>query len=311
MKCPICQNNYQKFFIENYDAITKNYYKIFKCHVCFHKNTKVNNNQNINLFYNENYYGKNNKKFKSFFEKFSIIFRYLRIKNFLFIENKKILDIGFGRGIEIGILQKKNETYGVEITSKNFKYLNKIGVKTFLNKKLSLNMFNSEFFDYVFMWHNLEHQKDLNFLIKKIFKILKPNGYLVIEVPNSESTQAKLAKKNWLYWDVPRHINHFSIKSISKLLLKNNFNIKKIKTFSIEYGPFGMLNTIMNFCFKEKNYLYRIILNNKLDNPKNFIYHTIILAGLIMMPFAFFFEVILSLLFKSGSVINITVQKNE
>lgn len=161
------------------------------------------------------------------------------------------------------------------------------------------------------MWHNLEHQKDLGFLIKKIFKILKPNGYLVIEVPNSESTQAKLAKKNWLYWDTPRHINHFSIKSISKLLLNNNFKIKKIKTFSLEYGPFGMLNTLMNFFFKEKNYLYRIILNNKIDNPKKFLYHATILVGLIMMPFAFIFEVILSLLFKSGSVINITVQKNE
>lgn len=159
------------------------------------------------------------------------------------------------------------------------------------------------------MWHNLEHQKNINSLIKKIYKILKPKGCLIIEVPNSESVQAKLDKKNWLYWDTPRHINHFTIISISQLLLKYKFKIKEIKTFSIEYGPFGMTNTIMNFFMKEKNYLYRIILNNKIDNPKNYLYFATILISFIIMPLAFIFEIILSLFFKTGSVINVTAQK--
>lgn len=310
MKCPICKNNSQKFFTKNYDVLNKKNYKIFKCSICLHKNTKINDKQNIQLLYNENYYGKNNKKFKNFFEKVSILLRNLRIKNFLSIKNKKILDIGFGRGIEISILQKKNQTYGVEITSKYFKNLRKIGVKTFLNKNLNLKMFKNEFFDYIFMWHNLEHQKDINSLIKKIYKILKPKGYLIIEVPNSESMQARLDKKHWLYWDAPRHINHFSITSISKLLLNYGFRIRNIKTFSIEYGPFGMTNTIMNFFSKKKNYLYRIILNNNIDNPKKSLYFSIIITSFIILPFSLLFEIVLSFLFKAGSVINITAQKS-
>ena len=42
-----------------------------------------------------------------FFEKISIATRFFRIKKLLFKKNKKILDIGFGRGIELSILQKK------------------------------------------------------------------------------------------------------------------------------------------------------------------------------------------------------------
>ena len=39
----------------------------------------------------------------------------------------------------------------------------------------------------------------------------------------------------------------FFIQSITKLLKQNGFSINKIKTFSLEYGGFGMLGSLLNF----------------------------------------------------------------
>ena len=69
------------------------------------------------------------------------------------------------------------------------------------------------------------------------------NGSLIIEVPNSESLQSKLDTENWIYWDVPRHIHHFSLKSIIKALKKSGFLIKKnqhilTRIRSFRYGKF-------------------------------------------------------------------------
>ena len=60
-------------------------------------------------YYNPNYYGRDREKFSYFFEKLSIATRIFRIKNLLLEKNKRILDIGFGRGIEISILKKKTK----------------------------------------------------------------------------------------------------------------------------------------------------------------------------------------------------------
>ena len=239
MKCVICKKTLKKYIdVKNLENFKK--FKLLKCQNCEHTQTYFSKNADLKKYYNVKYYGTNKQKFTFFFEKISIATRFFRIKKLLFKKNKKILDIGFGRGIELSILQKKNQTYGVEINDKNFKKLNKNGIKTYLFKNFIKEKFNLKF-DYIMMWHNLEHQKHISTVLKKCHKIVKKNGYLIIEVPNSNSFQSKIDRKNWIYWDVPRHIHHFSSQSITKLLKQNGFSINKIKTFSLEYGGFGML----------------------------------------------------------------------
>ena len=64
--------------------------------------------------------------------------------------------------------------------------------------------------------------------ILKIFKhILKPNGKLIIAVPNYKSYDAEYYKENWAAYDVPRHLWHFSRASITKLFGNYNFKLDK------------------------------------------------------------------------------------
>ncbi|MBT8262765.1 MAG: class I SAM-dependent methyltransferase [Bacteroidia bacterium] len=72
-------------------------------------------------------------------------------------------------------------------------------------------------FDVVTLWHVLEHLPDLENTILKISELVKPEGHLIIAVPNFKSYDAHYYKKYWAAFDVPRHLWHFSGTSVKKL----------------------------------------------------------------------------------------------
>jgi len=81
--------------------------------------------------------------------------------------------------------------------------------------------------------------------LKKINKMLKPNGYVYIEVPDGESaSKAKNAKnREEFYVD---HLHIFSLKSLEKCIKYANFRLLKIDKIS---EPSGKL-TIYAFAKK-------------------------------------------------------------
>ena len=83
-------------------------------------------------------------------------------------------------------------------------------------------MFLIKQFDVITMWHVLEHVPNLKEYISQIRKLLKPNGVLVVAVPNYKSYDASYYKEFWAAYDVPRHLWHFSQTSISKLFKKES-----------------------------------------------------------------------------------------
>lgn len=73
-------------------------------------------------------------------------------------------------------------------------------------------------FDAVTMWHVLEHVPDPRGLLKCAAELLRPNGLLVIEVPNIESGTFEQFGNNWYGLELPRHFQHFSPKSLAGTL---------------------------------------------------------------------------------------------
>ena len=66
----------------------------------------------------------------------------------------------------------------------------------------------------------MEHLPNLEEDVKTIQKLLKPNGRIVVAVPNFKSFDAEYFKNFWAAYDVPRHLWHFSQNSISKVFSK-------------------------------------------------------------------------------------------
>jgi 2-polyprenyl-3-methyl-5-hydroxy-6-metoxy-1,4-benzoquinol methylase len=84
-------------------------------------------------------------------------------------------------------------------------------------------------FDVITMWHVLEHIHRLHDYLHKIYECLDSGGKFIVAVPNYESEDARHYGTLWAGYDVPRHLYHFSINSMSTLLSDHNFIIKGIK----------------------------------------------------------------------------------
>ncbi len=77
--------------------------------------------------------------------------------------------------------------------------------------------------DVVTMWHVLEHVYNLTDDLTSISRLVKENGVFIIAVPNYTSYDAQYYKADWAAYDVPRHLYHFSPKSIIHLVEKFGF----------------------------------------------------------------------------------------
>ena len=143
-----------------------------------------------------------------------------------------LLDIGAGTG-NFCETSKQNswDVYGVEPSQK----AREIAAKKNIFLHQSIEDFKGQQFDVITLWHVLEHLPDLENTITAIQKLLKPNGVLIVAVPNYNSFDAKHYKGFWAAYDVPRHLWHFSQKSMSKLFSKN---MKLLKTKPMIFDSF-------------------------------------------------------------------------
>ena len=76
----------------------------------------------------------------------------------------------------------------------------------------------------------------LNEYIGFLKKLLKPTGVLLIAVPNFKSYDAKHYSEFWAAYDVPRHLSHFSQKSIK--LLFDTVGMKVSKTLPMKFDSY-------------------------------------------------------------------------
>ena len=160
----------------------------------------------------------------------------LRLINSFGNESKQLLDVGCGTGDFLKTALTDGWTVtGIEPNEQARKIAN---VKTNQNVFEIGHLANlkEHSFDVITLWHVLEHLPKLDTHIQLFRKLLKPNGLLIIAVPNYKSYDAAHYKEFWAAYDVPRHLWHFSRKSINKLFQKENFIL--IKTIPLIFDAY-------------------------------------------------------------------------
>lgn len=155
----------------------------------------------------------------------------LKLINSFKSSGKNLLDVGCGTG-DFLLVCKNNgwKVTGVEPNAKaKITAENKLKGTADSEIYSEINQLNSEAqFDVITLWHVLEHVPNLEVYISSLKKLLKPGGVLIVAVPNFKSYDANYYKQFWAAFDVPRHLWHFSKKSIRLLFEKNEMNVVKI-----------------------------------------------------------------------------------
>ncbi|HUR30871.1 MAG TPA: class I SAM-dependent methyltransferase [Saprospiraceae bacterium] len=97
-------------------------------------------------------------------------------------------------------------------------------------------------YDVITLWHVLEHVHDVTGYMNHFRSLLKPNGIIVIAVPNYTSRDAEQYGPQWAAYDVPRHLWHFSPASIEKLLVRHGFKLFQKITMPLDAFYVSMLS---------------------------------------------------------------------
>jgi len=156
----------------------------------------------------------------------------LKLINSFNTESKTVLDVGCGTGEFLKVCQ--DDAWQVSAVEPN------AAARTLAENKLAIKIptdlakVKNQQFDIITLWHVLEHVPNLNEYIRQLEQLLKPNGRLIVAVPNHESYDAQYYQEFWAAYDVPRHLWHFSKKSIGLLFESVNMKVEKIKPMKFD-----------------------------------------------------------------------------
>lgn len=182
---------------------------------------------------------------KSFFDKiYQSVRKYtlqkkLTLINSFNFSDKKLLDVGSGTGDFLTTCKEDGwKSFGVEPS----KEAREIALTKKVDVVNDLSSLKEKDFDVITLWHVLEHVENLFEYIETLKKKLKPNGVLIIAVPNYNSFDAKHYKEHWAAFDVPRHLWHFSQESIKKLFASVSMEVEKVLPMKFDSYYVSMLS---------------------------------------------------------------------
>ena len=152
-------------------------------------------------------------------------------------QKPKLFEIGFGSGLFLALAQKKGwHADGLETSGSNVKLAReKFGI-TLRQGDLFREQL-PDHFDAVAAWDVLEHQNDPHHFLKRLGSLLKPQGLLLVAVPNDLSFLRLLS--SFLYrlsfgrMDqgmrriyLLEHIGYYNRRTLSRLLEAEGFQIE-------------------------------------------------------------------------------------
>lgn len=247
MKCVLCGSTKFSIVYDLPDA------KISKCKKCGLVISKPTQNESYKHYHRDTDYKKFEKHFRNIFTlRYNTILKYKSIG--------KVLEIGASTGVMLQIFKEHGwETLGIE-PSDAYREAKKKGLKI-INRLFEKADLKSNYFDVVILNHTLEHIDNPVKVLEKVFKILKKDGIVYVDVPNFDSLSAKLAGKNWKYLLPREHLYDFTPHTMMKILNKSGFKIVSVKTKS---GIFDVANPFLllwhDFMLRKKNFIPDILM---------------------------------------------------
>ena len=141
----------------------------------------------------------------------------------------KMVDIGCSTGVFLNGMRAKGwDVTGVEPSKQASEYgQTRLGLPI-INALLEEADLPAAQFDLITFWNVVEHLHDPRETLVEAARLAKPEGQLMISVPNPDSVEAKLFGEYWAGWDMPRHLYIFRKGLLETFLRETGWEVEKI-----------------------------------------------------------------------------------
>lgn len=304
--CIFCKGQRHEAIFLSKDYITNDQFWLYRCSKCSIVETQPKPKKNIMISrYYRNYRKNDRGRFINPVELWIDFCYSIRVKLILQLINKKgsILDVGCGRGLELQMLKQKGwQVLGTEIFNDSPTRLSNKNIPIIKSDIWKIE--GTDKCDVITFWHSLEHLYYPNKALEASFRLLKSGGYLIVAIPNFESFESRIFKKNWFHIDVPRHLFHFSKTTLVNFVEKLGYKLHDYKNFSLEYDFYSFLQSGLNALFpSSSNILFRFFLGEKLSFSHNIILLLQLPIAIILFLFGIVFVPIFTFLFEGGTMV--------
>jgi len=138
------------------------------------------------------------------------------------VEAGRLLDLGCGRGDFLSVAGRIFDVVGVDIVPRLRPSLESVPV---FEGRLEDAHFERQSFDVVSAVEVFEHLFDPRRTLAEIRRILKPEGWLLLQTGDADGLPPRLNVEKWTYVQPPIHLNLFSRKALGRLLGDTGFRV--------------------------------------------------------------------------------------
>jgi SAM-dependent methyltransferase len=247
--CPVCgKSEFRNKLVVEDKSVSKESFAIVQCESCGFQFTNPRPGAaDIGRYYESDEYVSHNSGAQGVINQAYKVARFFTMRRKVALLNKKaprkgkILDYGCGTGHFLAACRSNGwQVAGVEPNARaREEATRRVGQPIGAD---DLGGFSAESFDAITLWHVLEHVHELTTTLKQLISLLKPDGVLIIAVPNVESFDAQHYRQDWAAYDVPRHLYHFSPKTMTQLLKKHKLTVRETLPLPLDAYYVSMLS---------------------------------------------------------------------
>jgi len=202
-------------------------------------------------------------------------------------EQGLVLDVGCGGGLFLQMLaqRRKMRVAGLDFSLDAASVAWRLASVPAVCASLSRAPFAPGSCAAVTMFHVVEHLYDPASYLDAARQLLRPDGRLILQVPNAGCWQFLLLGERWNGIDVPRHLIDFRLSDMEALLSSCGFEVLRTKHFSLRDNPAGMATSLAPSLDPMARRLREIVETPRLRLAKDLAYVALVAACL---PFTLF-----------------------
>lgn len=152
----------------------------------------------------------------------------------------RLLDLGCGSGSFLHCLRDSAwSLWGIEMSAEAAELARSRNNAVILTDDILEAPFPPDTFDVITCFHVFEHMTSPREVLAKVREWLKPGGIFCVHVPNIEAAEERLFRSYWYPLELPRHLYHFSPRSLRQLAQASGLQELSVKTAGISFVEYS------------------------------------------------------------------------